>query len=107
MKTIYELWDEIKKHPDYVTGSLWTVEDVASEYLYAIEIYLEDKIDYEEIDEEEIKKYSLERVKQNVELFKDAIENFEGMSHREYSIDYGSWEQFFLDDINIKIFKKQ
>ena len=48
MKTIYELWDEIKKHPDYVTGSFWTVEDVASNIEFVVEEYMDEKYNPEE-----------------------------------------------------------
>ena len=51
MKTINELWDELTNHPDYVTGSLWTVEDVASNFECEVEEYMEEKLNLEEIDE--------------------------------------------------------
>ena len=57
MKTIYELWDEIKKHPDYVTGSFCTVEDVASNIEFVVEEYMDEKLNLEEIDESDIVKY--------------------------------------------------
>ena len=41
MKTIYELWNELTNHPDYVTRSLWTIEDVASNFKREVEEYFE------------------------------------------------------------------
>ena len=70
MKTINELWDELTNHPNYVTGSLWTVEDVASNFEFQVEEYMEEKLNLEEIDETDIEKYSLDIVKQNIEIFK-------------------------------------
>ena len=88
MKTIYELWDEIKKHPDYVTGSFYTVEDVASNFECEVEEYMEEKLNLEEIDESDIVKYSLDIVKQNIQIFKNTIDKFES-----YSYSYGcNWE---------------
>jgi hypothetical protein len=77
MKTIYELWDELRNHPDYITGSLWTIKDIAINYEYNVKDYLEDKLNIEEIDESDIEKYSLDVVKHNIEFFKNAIEGFE------------------------------
>jgi hypothetical protein len=99
MKTIYELWDEIKNHPDYVTGSLWTVEDVASNFECEVESYLEDELNLEEIDEADIEKYSLDIVKQNIEIFKNTIMEFES-----YSYEYGTWE-ITIDELNIPEFE--
>lgn len=70
MKTIYELWDEIEKHPDYVTGSLWTVEGIALEFREQVEEYIEFYLELEEIEDEEIEKYSVDIVKQNIHIFK-------------------------------------
>ena len=88
MKTINELWDELTNHPDYVTGSLWTVEDVASNFECEVEEYMEEKLNLEEIDESDIVKYSLDIVKQNIQIFKNTIDKFESYS---YSIGC-NWE---------------
>jgi methionine synthase II (cobalamin-independent) len=99
MKTINELWDELTNHPDYVTGSLWTVEDVASNFECEVESYLEDELNLEEIDEADIEKYSLDIVKQNIEIFKNTIMEFES-----YSYEYGTWE-ITIDELNIPEFE--
>jgi hypothetical protein len=99
MKTINELWDELTNHPEYVTGSLWTVEDVASNFECEVESYLEDELNLEEIDEADIEKYSLDIVKQNIEIFKNTIKEFES-----YSYEYGTWE-ITIDELNIPEFE--
>jgi hypothetical protein len=88
MKTIYELWNDLTNHPDYVTGSLWTVEDVASNFEWQAEKYIEEKLNLEEMDESNIEKYSLEIVKQNIQIFKNTIDQFESYP---YSIG-SNWE---------------
>jgi hypothetical protein len=98
MKTIDELWDDITKHPDYVTGSLWTVEDVASNFESELEGYLIDELNLEETDEFDIEKYSLDVVKQNLEIFKNTIKEFES-----YSYEYGTWE-ITIDKLNLPEF---
>jgi len=88
MKTIKELWDELTNHPDYVTGSLWTVEDVASNFECEVEDYLEEKLNLEKIDETDLEKYSLDIVKHNIPIFKNTIDKFESFSY-----SYGcNWE---------------
>jgi hypothetical protein len=99
MKTINELWDELINHPDYVTGSLWTVEDVASNFECQVEEYMEEKLNLEEIDETDIEKYSLDIVKQNIEIFKNTINEFES-----YSYEYCSWE-ITIDKLNLPEFE--
>ena len=37
MKTIEQLWEEVRNHPDFVTGSLWDIEQVADQAEYFIE----------------------------------------------------------------------
>jgi len=88
MKTIYELWNDLTNHPDYVTGSLWTVEDVASNFECEVEDYLEEKLNLEKIDEAALEKYSLDIVKHNISIFKNTIDKFESFSY-----SYGcNWE---------------
>jgi hypothetical protein len=99
MKTIYELWDEIKKHPDYVTGSFYTVEDVASNIESVVEDYMDEKYNPEEIDEADIVKYSIEIVKQNKEFFKETIDSFQS-----YSYEFGTWE-ITIDEVNLPEFE--
>ena len=99
MKTINELWDELTNHPDYVTGSLWTVEDVASNFECEVEEYMEEKLNLEEIGETDIEKYSLDIVKQNIEIFKNTIKEFES-----YSYEYCSWE-ITIDQLNLPEFE--
>jgi hypothetical protein len=100
MKTINELWDELTNHPDYVTGSLWTLENVASNFECEVEEYMEEKLNLEEIDEADIEKYSLDIVKQNIEIFKNTIDEFES-----YSYSYGcSWEPD-IDQLNLPEFE--
>ena len=99
MKTINELWDELTNHPDYVTGSLWTVEDVASNFEWQVEDYLEEKLNLEEIDETDIEKYSIDVVKQNIQIFKNTIDKFES-----YSYEYGTWE-ITIDELNLPEFE--
>lgn len=74
IKTINELWDKVINHPDYVTGSLWTVQDVAPNFECELEGYLIHELNLEETDEFDIEKYSLDVVKQNIEIFKNTIE---------------------------------
>ncbi len=100
MKTINELWDELTNHPDYVTGSLWTVEDVASNFECRVEEYMDDKLNLEEIDESDIVKYSLDIVKQNIQIFKNTIDKFESYS---YSIGC-NWEPD-IDLLNLPEFE--
>lgn len=100
MKTIYELWDEIKKHPDYVTGSLWTVEDVASNFEWQAEEYIEEKLNLEGIDETDIEKYSIDVVKQNIQIFKNTIDKFES-----YSYSYGCNWDANIDELNLPEFE--
>jgi hypothetical protein len=100
MKTINELWDELTNHPDYVTGSLWTVEGVALHFECEVEEYMEEKLNLEEIDEADIEKYSLDIVKQNIEIFKKTIDKFES-----YSYSYGcNWEAN-IDELNLPEFE--
>jgi hypothetical protein len=87
MKTIYELWDELTNHPDYVTGSLWTVEDVASNFECEVEDYMEEKLNLEKIDEADKEKYTLDIVKQNIQIFKNTIDKFESYSY-SYDCDW-------------------
>ena len=98
MKTIDEIWDELRNHPDYVTGSLWTIEDIAINYEYNVENYLVDELNIEEIDESDIEKYSLDIVKHNIELFKNAIEDLEAHS-------YGSYWEITIDELNLPVFE--
>lgn len=86
MKTIYELWDEIEKHPDYVDGSLWAVEDVAAEFRQHVEEYIEFDLELEEIEDEDIVKYSLDIVKQNIQIFKYYIVTYSDDWNWEISI---------------------
>lgn len=87
MKKINELWDELTNHPDYVTGNLWTVEDVASNFEYQLEVYLENKFNYQDIDYSQIERYSFDIIKENKEQFKNTIDNFES-----YSYKHGTWD---------------
>lgn len=98
MKTIDEIWDELRNHPEYVTGSLWTIEDIAINYEYIVKNYLVDELKIEEIDEYDIEKYSLEIVKNNIELFKKAIEILEAES-------YGSYWEIEIDELNLPEFE--
>ncbi len=100
MKTINELWDELTNHPDYVTGSLWTVESVASNFEWQAEEYIEEKLNLEEIDESDIEKYSLDIVKQNIQIFKNTIDKFESYS---YSIGC-NWEAN-IDELKLPEFE--
>lgn len=88
MKTIYELWNELTNHPDYVTGSLWTIEDVSSNIECEVEDYIKEKLNLEKIEGFDIEKYSLDIIKQNIQLFKNTIDKFESYS---YSYDR-NWE---------------
>ena len=100
MKTIDELWDEIKNHPDYITGNLWTIEETASCFECELTNYLEDELNLEGIDESDIAKYSLDIVKQNIKIFKNTIDQFES-----YSYSSGcSWEPY-IDQLNIPEFE--
>lgn len=99
MKTINELWDELRNHPDYVTGSFWTVEDVASNIEFVVEEYMDEKLNLEEIDESDIVKYSIEIVKQNKEFFKETIDSFQS-----YSYEFGTWEMT-IDEVNLPEFE--
>ena len=63
MKTINELWDELTNHPDYVTGSLWTENEVSEAFDFQVEQYLEFDLELEEIDYEDMSKYSLDIVR--------------------------------------------
>ena len=99
MKTIYELWNELTNHPDYVTGSLWTIEDVASNFEWQVEDYMEEKLNLEEIDEVDVEKYSIDVVKQNIQIFKNTIDKFES-----YSYKYGTWE-ITIDELNLPEFE--
>ena len=100
MKTINELWDELTNHPDYVTGSLWTVEGVASNFECEVEEYMEEKLNLEEIDEADIEKYSLDVVKQNIRIFKKTIDKFES-----YSYSYGCNWEVNIDELNLPEFE--
>ena len=100
MKTINELWDKVINHPDYVTGSLWTVEDVASNFECELEGYLVDELNLEETDDFDIEKYSLDVVKLNKEIFKDTINKFESYS---YSIGC-NWEAN-IDELKLPEFE--
>jgi hypothetical protein len=100
MKTINELWDELTNHPDYVTGSLWTVEGVASNFEWQIEEYIEEKLNLEEIDESDIEKYSLDVVKQNIQIFKKTIDKFES-----YSYSYGCNWNANINKLNLPEFQ--
>jgi hypothetical protein len=91
MKTINELWDELTNHPDYVTGSLWTVDDVAAEFDWHVEQYFEFDLELEEIDYEDVGKYSLDIVKQNIQIFKNTIEEYQ--SH----LELWNWEVSIYD----------
>lgn len=95
MKTINELWNELTNHPDYVTGNLWTIKNVASDFESELESYLEDELNPEEFDEIDIEKYSLDIVKQNIEHFKETIEEFQSNSY-----EYGSWE-IDINELNL------
>ncbi len=75
MKTIYELWNELTNHPDYVTGSLWTIDDVASNFECEVEDYINEKLNLEKIEEVDIEKYTLDIVKQNIQIFKKLLTN--------------------------------
>lgn len=99
MKTINELWAELTNHPDYVTGSFWTVEDVASNFEWQAEKYMEEKLNLEEVDEADIEKYSIDVVKQNIQIFKNTIEEFQS-----YSYEFGSWE-INIDELNLPEFE--
>jgi hypothetical protein len=87
MKTIYELWNELTNHPDYVTGSLWTIEDVASNFECEVEDYIKEKLNLEKIEEVDIEKYTLDIVKQNIQIFKNTIDKFESYSY-SYDCDW-------------------
>ena len=87
MKTIYELWNELTNHPDYVTGSLWTIEDVASNFECEVEDYIKEKLNLEKIEEVDIVKYTLDIVKQNIQIFKNTIDKFESYSY-SYDCDW-------------------
>ena len=98
MKTINELWDELTNHPDYVTGSLWTVKDVASNFECEVEEYMEEKLNLEEIDESDIIKYSLDIVKQNIQIFKNTIEE------HLFNLELWNWE-VDIDQLNLPEFE--
>lgn len=100
MKTINELWDELTNHPNYVTGSLWTVEDVALNFECEVEEYMEEKLNLEKIDEADIEKYSLDIVKQNIQIFKNTIDEFES-----YSYSYGCIWEANIDELNLPEFE--
>jgi hypothetical protein len=100
MKTINELWDELTNHPDYITGSLWTVEDVASKFESEVEEYFEEKLHLEDTDESVIEKYSLDVVKQNIKFFKNIIDKFES-----YSYSYGCNWVANIDELNLPEFE--
>jgi hypothetical protein len=73
MKTIYELWNEIQQHPDYVTGRIHIKEDI-------IEI-LEDHVD-----DEDFNRISKLFVEENKEKIMCVIDDFEDANY-----EYGSW----------------
>jgi hypothetical protein len=73
MKDIKELWKEIQQHPDYVTGTLWTKQNIAET--------IEDNLD-----DEDFSRISELFVEENKEHIASVIDSFE-----ERNYEYGSW----------------
>jgi hypothetical protein len=73
MRTIKEIWEELHQHPDVVTVTLWTKQDVIKQ--------LEDLYD-----DEDFNRISDIIVDENKERFASTIRNFEGSAY-----DYNSW----------------
>ncbi len=71
MKNISEIWQELINHPEYVTGSIWTIESVAE----VIETNIED--DEFDLHGMSLEDYTKEIVTKNKSKFTDLIDDFE------------------------------
>ena len=72
MKNINEIWKELINHPEYVTGSIWTIESVAE----VIETNIEDEEEFD-LHGMSIEDYTKEIVTKNKSKFTDLIDDFE------------------------------
>ncbi|WP_310595135.1 hypothetical protein [Flavobacterium sp.] len=81
MKSIDEIWKELINHPEYMTGSIWTIESVAQ----VIETDIEDDEDFDLLGMS-IKDYTKEIVTKNKTKFIDIIDDFEA-----YCYKHDSW----------------
>lgn len=72
MKNINEIWQELINHPEYVTGSIWTIESVAE----VIETNIEDDEEFDLLGMS-IEDYTKEIVTKNKSKFTDLIDDFE------------------------------
>jgi hypothetical protein len=80
MKNINEIWQELINHPDYVTGSLWTIESVAE----VIETNIEDDEEFD-LHEMSIEDYTKDIVTKNKSKFTDLIDDFEADCYKHDS----------------------
>lgn len=72
MRTIKEIWEELQQHPDVVTVTLWTKENVIEQL--------------QVLDDEDLNRVSDIIVEKNKERIARAIRNFEGNNY-----EYGCW----------------
>jgi hypothetical protein len=73
MRTIDEIWKELQQHPDYVTGTYWSKQNIAET--------LQDNLD-----DEDFNRISELFVEENKEIIGLVIDSFE-----ERNYEYGSW----------------
>jgi hypothetical protein len=85
MKTIEQIWSELTSHPDFVTGSLWTVQDVATQIECEVESYL-DENQIEITSPEHLESISLSVVRQGKDNFDIMIRDWEASTYQ-----YDSW----------------
>ena len=85
MKDINEIIDELREHPDYVAGSVWTIELVKEEIYNRVEIIIEE--------EDNIEFFINEIYKRNSKKIYRGI---------DYCYDFGFENNHILDDVNIE-----
>jgi hypothetical protein len=72
MRNIKEIWKELEQHPDFVTGTLWTKENVIDQL--------------EDLEDEDLNRVVDILVEKNKKRFGNIIEQFEGNAY-----EYGCW----------------
>lgn len=87
MRTIKEIWKELEQHPDFVTGTLWTKENVIDQL--------------QDLEDEDLTRVVDILVEKNKKRFGNAIDRFEGGAY-----DYGCWTDYieWVEEEKKKIF---
>jgi hypothetical protein len=91
MKTITELWNELRNHPDFVTGTCWTVQDIIEN----AECYVEDN---DSVPLDEVGNHAEFIIRYNKEKIANIISEWEGSCYENCS---WSGEEDFSDLLDL------